>query len=201
MKTVLLLVTFVLSNLAIAQNVGISADGATPHSSALLDVDASAVIGNKKGILIPRMTTTERDAIPVPANSLLVYNIDTECFDYYATNVWVSLCGVSVNSGSCPPGFVQINDQFSIEVNQRPLDSWFGAIQTCASVGGRLCNWVEWHTACISGVPLINMIDFWEWVDDGTGDNTVLTVGRLNCSASNSQATSLSTPFRCCCDH
>lgn len=200
MKALLTLLTFVLFiNFAYTQGVGVNETGSAPDASAILHVESES---GSKGVLLSRLTTVQRDGILMPANGLLIYNTDTECFNYYATNVWVSLCGVELGLGGCPSGFVQINDQFSIEIDQRSTTSWFNAIQICESVGGRLCNWSEWYTACTSGAPLISMVDsFWEWVDDGTGDNTVLAVGRLNCTASNSQATSLSTPFRCCCDH
>ena len=55
-----------------AQNVGINTTGATPNSSAGLDVDFT-----NKGLLIPRVALTSiTDAVTIttPANSLLVYN-------------------------------------------------------------------------------------------------------------------------------
>lgn len=60
---------------ALAQNIGISASGASPHSSAMLDISSS-----NSGLLIPRVTLTASNvASPVssPATSLLVYNTAT----------------------------------------------------------------------------------------------------------------------------
>jgi hypothetical protein len=67
-----------LSTLANAQSIGISANGAVPNPSALLDIDASS-LGTKRGFFIPRMTAAQRLAIPVTAadNGLLVYQTDT----------------------------------------------------------------------------------------------------------------------------
>lgn len=48
---------------------------------------------NDKGLLIPRMTTSERNAIANPSNSLMIYNTDTSCFDFYKVKKWKSLCG------------------------------------------------------------------------------------------------------------
>lgn len=63
---------------AISQNVGISADGATPNTSAMLDVDVSGLgATSKKGMLIPRValsSNTDVTTIPSPATSLMVYN-------------------------------------------------------------------------------------------------------------------------------
>lgn len=47
----------------------------TPHSSAVLEVGNS----NNKGVLMPRMTTTQKKAIANPASGLLVYDIDQNC--------------------------------------------------------------------------------------------------------------------------
>lgn len=75
---------------ATAQNVGINVDGAVPHASALLDVDAAALPANgKRAMLIPRMTTAERVAIPAPATSLLVYDATTTSFWFHDGTAWV----------------------------------------------------------------------------------------------------------------
>jgi len=52
-----------------------------------------------KGIMIPRMTEDERKTIdvsdPAIANSLMIYNTDEDCYNYYSKmeNEWQSLCG------------------------------------------------------------------------------------------------------------
>ena len=51
---------------------------ATINSSALLDVSS-----NTKGVLVPRMTTLQRNAIASPVNGLLVYDINYSNFFYY----------------------------------------------------------------------------------------------------------------------
>lgn len=58
----------------------------TPDPSAVLDLTSE-----EQGILIPRMTSTERAAIDSPANSLLVFDT-TECkFYFYNGNEWIML--------------------------------------------------------------------------------------------------------------
>lgn len=46
-----------------------------------------------KGILLPRMTTTQRDNIVTPANSLLIYNTTNDRFEVFKNtcNCWVSV--------------------------------------------------------------------------------------------------------------
>ena len=64
----------VLSN---AQGVSINTDNSTPNASRILELKSTS-----QGMLTPRMTTAERDAIVSPANGLLVYNTTTEAFNY-----------------------------------------------------------------------------------------------------------------------
>ncbi len=47
----------------------------------------------KKGVLIPRMTTAERNAIPSPANSLLIFNTDCNVLQIYiaSTGKWYDI--------------------------------------------------------------------------------------------------------------
>lgn len=81
-------------------NVGINATGANPHPSAALDVDA-----NNKGLLIPRLTTSQRLSIANPANGLLVYDTDKKCVFFYeqTTSSWLSLCDGSGAVGATGP--------------------------------------------------------------------------------------------------
>ena len=82
-----------------SQSVGINTNGATPNASALLDVDAAP--NNNKGLLLPRLTTSERNAIVSPAQSLLIYNSTDSCYQGYIGTQWISFgC---VGSGSIPP--------------------------------------------------------------------------------------------------
>ena len=71
-----------------AQNVGINTTGAAPDSSAILDISS-----NDKGLLIPRMSTTQRLAIVNPAKSLMVYDSTTHSFMYYNGSSWKSTSG------------------------------------------------------------------------------------------------------------
>jgi len=50
--------------------------GNTPHSSAMLDVQST-----NKGVLFPRMTTTQRNAISPAATGLMIFNTTTGCLE------------------------------------------------------------------------------------------------------------------------
>jgi hypothetical protein len=85
-----LLMLLLLTNLLLAQqNVGVGTT--TPHASAKLDVTAT-----DKGLLIPRLTTAQRNAIAAPATGLMVFDTDVNCFFFYNGAAWASLCAAQV---------------------------------------------------------------------------------------------------------
>jgi len=78
---------------AYSQNIGINTTGAAPNSKAILDINADNSSGEKKGLLIPRMTTTERDllsATGTTTESLLIFNTTTHCFEAWSQTSWVA---------------------------------------------------------------------------------------------------------------
>ncbi len=91
-QTTILLTNILLGCWLVAQNVGIGTS--TPHNSALLELRST-----QRGLLIPRMTTAERNAIPNPALSVLIFNTTTGCFEYYDGTKWIIL-------GRCTNGCV-----------------------------------------------------------------------------------------------
>jgi hypothetical protein len=68
--------------------VAINTTNALPNSSALLDITS-----NNKGLLIPRMTSTERNAIAAPLKGLIVYDSTTNNFSFYNGTAWADLNG------------------------------------------------------------------------------------------------------------
>lgn len=61
----------------------------TPDNSAALEI-----ISTDSGILIPRMTQVQRDAIATPATGLLIYQTDnTPSFYYYNGTIWTTFGG------------------------------------------------------------------------------------------------------------
>ncbi len=93
-----ILVTFLflcaLALPALAQNVGIGT--ATPHASALLDLEST-----DKGLLIPRLTQAQIDAMGTLPAGLLLYNTTTQCFQYHNGTSWVRQC--ADKPVPCPP--------------------------------------------------------------------------------------------------
>ena len=52
-----------------------------PDGSSILDISSDA-----KGVLMPRVTTSQRDAIVNPAYGLILFNTSTANFNYFDTS-------------------------------------------------------------------------------------------------------------------
>ncbi len=71
---------------SVTAQVAVTPDGSMPHASAMLDVKST-----DKGILVPRMSSTQRSAVASPAQGLLVYDLTTESFWFFTGAVWEEL--------------------------------------------------------------------------------------------------------------
>ncbi len=69
-----------------------------PDASSLLDLKAT-----DKGLLIPRMTTTQRTAITAPAEGLLVFDTDQKRFFFYDGAAWLALNPLSYKQDQAIP--------------------------------------------------------------------------------------------------
>jgi len=67
-------------------NGAVGVGTASPSASALLDLTSTS-----QGLLAPRMTTTQRDAIVSPAAGLLIYNATTSTYNFYTGTAWTSV--------------------------------------------------------------------------------------------------------------
>ena len=87
-KFVFFILLLIVTNIAISQGVAINNDGSTADNSAMLDVKST-----NSGMLIPRMTQAQRNALTLPAESLIIFQTDNTPGYYYnsgtaATPVW-----------------------------------------------------------------------------------------------------------------
>ena len=100
MKKITLFTIFLFSVLSYAQ-VGINTN--TPDSSSALDIESTT-----GGILIPRLTETQRDAISSPATGLMIYQTDqTTGFYFYNGIAWTRIEGVAGPQGEQGPQGIQ----------------------------------------------------------------------------------------------
>ncbi len=84
-------------------NAQVGVNTPLPNTNTILHISEDEHGGGAlgRGVLIPRMSISDRDAIPVDShvdqqdNGLLIYNTTENCFNYwnFAEQLWNSLCG------------------------------------------------------------------------------------------------------------
>src|ERR1043166_4770665 len=98
-SSILISLLFVLSNSNYAQNTFPSNGSAgigttTPDASSILEMKSTT-----QGILIPRMTQAQRNAIPSPATGLMIYQTNnTPGFYYYSGTAWTAVSSKGANT-------------------------------------------------------------------------------------------------------
>jgi sugar lactone lactonase YvrE len=116
MKTLCLIVLSCLLiniNSFCQRGVSVNTSGTPADNSAILDINSTS-----QGMLIPRMTTTQRNAIASPATSLLIFNTTTNCFEAYVNGQWYDVsCPPPCNIPSSPTAGINIPSQAQIVWN------------------------------------------------------------------------------------
>lgn len=122
-KIITLLLLISLQKIVVSQNVGIGTT--TPNASAQLDVTSTT-----KGMLIPRMTDAEKIAIPSPAQGLLIFNTNSNSFQYYNGVSWVNISHSGIISGTANK-VAKFNSPWGLTANTLITDNGTGvAINT-----------------------------------------------------------------------
>lgn len=113
-----------------AQNVAINDNGSVANTNAILDVD---VASNNKGVLIPRLTSAQRIAIPglgAADQALLVYDETTDSFWYWDGTQWVEISNgnneweLLGNAGTNPAiNFVGTTDNTDLVVRTNSVEA------------------------------------------------------------------------------
>ncbi len=90
---------------AFSQGVAVNGSGAMANPSAILDIGST-----QKGLLIPRLTTTDRDNIATPAKALLIFNTTNTRFEVNTGTpelpVWEGI--VTLESSAVQSGFWKV---------------------------------------------------------------------------------------------
>ncbi|MBB6371585.1 hypothetical protein [Chryseobacterium shigense] len=95
-RTMLLALLLVFGEFYSQSNNGaVGINTASPNANSVLDVVSGS---NNKGILIPRLTETQRNTIvinPAKDDGLTIFNTSEDCYNYWslADNEWKSVCG------------------------------------------------------------------------------------------------------------
>lgn len=158
MKTITLTLLFFVASLNLIAQVGIGTTA--PDPSAALEVKSTAA-----GILVPKMTQVQRDAIPSPAIGLMIFQTNnTPGFYYYTGTAWTPFTGdddwtiagpniYNANPGKVGVGTTTPSAPFHVKgtttinpgntstlINQNFQN--YNIVQTSTSTG---CNGVDWQ--------------------------------------------------------
>src|ERR1700692_1951413 len=94
-----------------AQSIAINNDGSKPNPNAIVDVKSTT-----KGVLLPRMTTAERHAIP-NTKGLLVYDTDDSLYFYNDGAAWQSFFTASLSKKNGEAWLLTGNSQTQNKIN------------------------------------------------------------------------------------
>jgi uncharacterized protein (TIGR02145 family) len=137
MKNVIVIIAMLLATTLTAQ-VSVSADGSSPDNSAMLDVKS-----NSRGVLLPRMSNTERDAIANPATGLIIYNIEEQSIQVYDGTTWMVLY-----LWGCGP----VSTPDTIYGNSHPECNAAGMVFSAPDIPyASSYNWIVYPEATITG--------------------------------------------------
>ena len=82
-------------------------DGGVSIGKGDSDADPSAILelfSKNKGLLIPRLSSSEREGISSPASGLLVYDTNLTGFYYWTGSRWKAISGINSGTGTTLPG-------------------------------------------------------------------------------------------------
>ena len=128
-KRIFLLLAICSAQLLQAQ-VGIGT--AQPEPSAMLDIRAN---GNHKGLLIPRITTAEKNSITAPAEGLIIYQTDGDAgFYFFNGQDWKNSGGVTSINGLTPSN----NGELTLNVPKTQIGTEADRIATTNPTDGLL---------------------------------------------------------------
>ena len=108
-------ITFI-SISAMSQNGSVGIGTTIPDTSAMLDISSTT-----KGVLIPRLTTSEKNAVVMPATGLLIYQTDSIPGFYYYQDNWKLLTLSS--AGFADTALSNLSQSTAIGVNLNPASS------------------------------------------------------------------------------
>jgi len=111
--------------------VSINNNGNVSDSSAILDVQST-----RQGILFPRLSNDQRNAIQEPAVGLMIFNTDTKILEVFNGTTWTNLKGIKTSEVICGLSTVEFGGitYGTVEYNGRCwLDRNLGASQLATS--------------------------------------------------------------------
>ncbi len=138
------------------QSLSVNEAGADPHASAILDLASS-----EKGLLIPRMTTSQRTAI-TGTEGLMVYDTTTDSFWYHDGALWN-------NVGASASAFENLNGVVRSTGDNSTDDFVFGANELpTGEVSDKFFFYDKGQSAFRGG----ELFQSRNWIPDSLGENS-----------------------------
>lgn len=125
-KKILFFSIFVIISLGLNAQVGINI--LNPDSSAVLQLEST-----NKGFALPRLTTSQMNAIQTPLNSLMIYNTEDSLVHYWNGDCWLKV--YQKNCYECE--FTMSIDQASAAIDHVSTDSAFAEITVLQTNGNQ----------------------------------------------------------------
>ncbi len=146
-KLLFIILPFIFFSYGFTQSIGIGTT--TPNASSILDIKS-----NNKGVLLPRTSTTSRNAIVNPAKGLLLYDTTTSGFWFHSGSAWAQLSGagngwsLTGNAGINPatnfigttdnqPLRFRVNNAWAGEIHPSNGNVFFGIDAGASNTGGQ----------------------------------------------------------------
>lgn len=123
-KAFMILLLLIISATGFSQGTSINNTGNAPDPSAGLDVSF-----DNKGVLVPRISNLQRNAITAPAEGLLIFNTTTKCFNVFKNSQWFELCGNCI----APPA--------PVAAGNGPVCAGDSIKLTASNIPGAAYNW------------------------------------------------------------
>ena len=127
-----------------AQNVSINADGSLADTSAILDISSTT-----KGLLLPRMTTSQQNSIILPANGLTIFNTTLNSIminiGTSVSPVWSAVTAGSIDTTSIANFSTKVRSLLSATAPITYSNGLIGISQSGTSTNGYLSS-TDWNT-------------------------------------------------------
>jgi hypothetical protein len=151
-----------------------------PDPSAMLDIKST-----DKGVLVPRMTSTQRMAIASPATGLLVFDSNTSTFWFYEGTAWAELInqGTSQLTEAEVDAFVANNGYLTSEVDSSVTNE----LQTLTFFQGEL-SISDGNTIVFPPFPKETLDEAYDADGPGTGRTITADAGAVEISTSSANA-------------
>ena len=172
-----LLVAFFFLLYSYGQGTSIGPLGMPPDPSAALDVNSP-----NGGVLFPRLTTSQRNAVTNPAESLIIFNTTDGCLQVYYNLQWQNIwCGCSAPSS--PIGASHLSNQNEITWNWYAVDNADGYKYNTVDNYATATDYYGDTTLAQSNLLCDSLYVLYVWAYDscGASEPAILSAGTSVC--------------------